>query len=253
MIAILSHLKVATPIIQGWSNALVHMQRRFKIRQAVGPGINSSTGFAEGDALSVTAMLGVNLMCHAWCKIRYPSTHLWSYVDNIELTCEAAEIALQSLQGLYDFADLMDVQIDAQKTFLWSTHSMHRKAIKDAELPVKHYARDLGGHMQYTLQVTNSTIASKCAKMSQLWGKLSRSLANYDQKLRACRAKAWPRCLHAVENVHLADEHFDRLRTGVMQAIHASRKGASPLIHLSLLKTQERTHSIMPFVPQCVP
>ena len=247
VIAILSHLKVATPILRGWSNALVHMQRRFKIRQAVGPGINSTTGFAEGDALSVTAMLGVNLMCHAWCKIRYPSIHLWSYVDNIELTCEAAEIAVQSLQGLYDFADLMDVQIDVDKTFLWSTHSMHRKAIKDAELPVRHYARDLGGHMQYTLQVTNSTITSKCAKMSQLWGKLSRSLATYDQKLRACRAKAWPRCLHAVENVHLADEHFDRLRTGVMQAIHASRKGASPLIHLSLLedpRTDPQYHAL---------
>ena len=78
--------------------------------------------------------------------------------------------------------------------------------------------------MQYTLQMTNSTVTAKCAAMIPLWGNLSRSLAGYQQKSRACRAKAWARCLHAVESVHLADEHYDKLRTGVMQqSIHASK------------------------------
>lgn len=237
VMSVLAHLNVATPILRSWANALINMRRRFVVRQAVGPAIASSTGFAEGDAMSVTAMLGVNLVCHAWCKVRFPSIHLWSYVDNIELTCEDADTALQSLSGLYDFADLMDVQIDSDKTFLWSTSPTDRKIIRAENLVVKSNARDLGGHMQYTLQVTNSTVAAKCAAMNPLWGKLCRSLASYQQKLRACKAKAWTRCLHAVESIHLADEHFDRLRTGVMQSIHASRTGASPLIHLNLIES----------------
>ena len=143
VLTILAHLNVAGPIIRGWANALVHMRRRFQIRQAIGPGIASCTGFAEGDAWSVTAMLAVNLVCHAWCKVRFPSVHLWSYVDNIELTCSSADSAIQSLNGLFEFADLINVQIDADKTFLWSTSANERKIIRAENLIVKHNARDL--------------------------------------------------------------------------------------------------------------
>ena len=73
------HLRVAPQILRGWSSALVNLRRRFKIRNAIGPALASVTGFAEGDAMSVTAMLGANLICHAWFRIRYPSVHMWSF------------------------------------------------------------------------------------------------------------------------------------------------------------------------------
>ena len=230
------HLNVAGPIIRGWTNALTTMKRRFKIRQAVGPPLGSTTGFAEGDGLSVTAMLCVNLICHAWCKARFPSVTLWSYVDNIEITSPTAESAIESLHGLERFAALMDVQIDTDKTYLWSTDAECRRTIRQADFAIRQYARDLGGHVQYNLKVTNSTVTAKIAKMGPLWNKLSRSLAGYGQKVRACRAKAWPRCLHAVEIVHLADEHYEALRTGLMKALAANKSGASPIIHLSLIE-----------------
>ena len=232
------HLNVAGPIIRGWTNALTTTKRRFKIRQAVGPPLGSTTGFAEGDGLSVTAMLCVNLICHAWCKIRHPSITQWSYVDNIEFTGPDAASAIESLHGLEHFATLMDVQIDKDKTYLWSTDQEHRRTlrVRDSELAVRQFARDLGGHVQYDLKVTNSTITGKLAKMGPLWNKLARSLAAYYQKVRACRTKAWPRCLHAVEIVYLADEHYEALRTGVMSALAVSKAGASPTIHLSLIE-----------------
>ncbi len=161
---------------------------------------------------------------------------LWSYVDNIEITSPTAESAIESLHGLERFAALMDVQIDTDKTYLWSTDAECRRTIRQADFAIRQYARDLGGHVQYNLKVTNSTVTAKIAKMGPLWNKLSRSLAGYGQKVRACRAKAWPRCLHAVEIVHLADEHYEALRTGLMKALAANKSGASPIIHLSLIE-----------------
>ena len=253
ILTVMHHLKVAPQILRGWSNALVNLRRRFKIRNAIGPALGSVTGFAEGDAMSVTAMLGANLICHAWFRIRYPSVHMWSFVDNLEIVSQTGNDALEGLDGLRRFAAMMDVQIDEKKTYVWSTVSHDRGIIRQSSVEVKYWARDLGGHMQYGQQVTNQTVANRCAAAGPLWNRLARSLATYSQKLRACRAKAWPRCLHAIQSVHLADEHFDRLRTGAMQGIGSSKNGASPIAHLSLVeepKHDPQYHSIFVTVMQ---
>ena len=86
--------------------------------------------------------------------------------------------------------------------------------------------------MQYSKIVTNATITSRCQDIKPLWGRLSRSLARYSQKVRALTAKAWPSCLHGVASVHMADDHFDKLRTGALQGIGEHGSGVSPVIHL---------------------
>ena len=175
------------------------------------------------------------------------------FVDNLEIVSQSGNDALEGLDGLRRFAAMMDIQIDEKKTYGWSTISHHRGVIRQSSVEVKYWARDLGGHMQYGQQVTNQTVANRCAAAGPLWNRLARSLASYSQKLRACRAKSWPRCLHAIQSVHLADEHFDRLRTGVMQGIGSSKNGTSPIAHLSLVeepKNDPQYHSILVTVMQ---
>ena len=236
ILSIMTHLQVSPRIIQAWTCALTMMHRRFRIHNCVGPPVLSTTGFAEGDALSVTAMLGANLACHAWFRLRFPAITLWTYVDNIELTGNKADEIENGLNGIQNFAELMDIQIDDKKTYAWSSDANDRKALKHSNFVIKHWARDLGGHMQYSMQVTNATVATRCTSMESLWGRLARSPASYKQKLRACKAKAWPACLHAISSVHLADEHFEKLRTGVSRGLEIEHAGTSPLAHLSLVE-----------------
>ena len=233
---IMEHLQIGTGILSAWTSALTSMHRRFKIHNCVGPPILPTTGYAEGDALSVTAMLGANLACHAWFRLRFPSLTLWTYVDNIELTGTKVDNIENGLIGLQKFADLMDIQIDDKKTYVWSTDANDRKTLKHSNFIIKHWARDLGGHMQYTMQVTNATVATRCNQMEPLWGRLARSPATYLQKVRACKAKAWPAGLQAIGSVHLADEHFEKLRTGMIRGLEIEHAGTSPLAHLSLVE-----------------
>ena len=236
IITLMDHFGIPKPILRAWSLALVAMQRRFKLRNCVGPSVKSSTGFAEGDALSVTAMLTTNIVCHKWMSFKHPSVTLWSYVDNIECTAPNAQETEASLGSLKSFTEAMDVLIDSDKTFVWSVQAEERRQLKQNRLTIKHSARDLGGHMQYTGQATNYTVLDRCKAMLPIWNRLSRSLAGYTQKVRAVRAKAWPHCLHGSTITHIGDENFDSLRTGCMQGLKVAHAGTSPLAHLSLIE-----------------
>lgn len=237
--AIMDHLKVPVQILRAWKNSVGQMHRRFKIRGAVGPALRSCTGFPEGDALSVTAMLAINFVFHSWVANRYSGAVLWSYVDNIEIVSDKATTTQQSLEGLAQLSSLLDVEIDQSKTYLWSVNAEDRKNFRNLGLDIKYFARDLGGHMQYSRQATNSTIVKNIQKLLQLWPKLARSHASYNQKVRAVKAKAWPIALHAISTAHLGPDHFDSLRTGVMKSIGADKSGASPLIHLAMIENPQ--------------
>ena len=248
VLEILDHLLVPSPILRAWGNALTGMHRRFKLRDCVGPPLKSCTGYAEGDALSVCAMLCINLVCHEWVRHRTSSATLWSYVDNIEVTSSDASITRRSLESLVAFAEIIDVEIDDSKTYVWSTDSNSRRELRHHDLPIKRWARDLGGHIQYNRQTTNSTIVSRRMKLDPVWKQLGRSFAPYSQKLRAIRAKAWPQGLHGCASAHLSDDLFDHLRTGAMRGLGVSKSGPSPLVHLTLLerpKSDPQCHTLL--------
>ena len=235
ILEILVHLQVPSPIVRAWGSMLVSMERRFKLRNQVGPPLRSCTGFAEGDGLSVVAMLAANLMCHAWMHVKHPNLTLWSYVDNIEFVGPDSEATKAGLDSLTRFSDAMDILVDKEKTYSWSTNGSDRKSLKQEGL-VLYQARDLGGHMHYCMRSSNCTVSKKCAQLEPLWGKLARSLATYKLKLRAIKTKAWPRSLHAISSVHMADDVFSKMRTGAIKGLRQHNAGMAPAIHLSLVE-----------------
>ena len=131
---------------------------------------------------------------------------------------------------------MLDLEIDADKTFVWSTDTAERQWFRQNHQKVQMWARDLGGHVQYSLQTTNSVVVSKINKFKPRWKDMSRSKATYAQKIKTLKALAWPNTMHGVSSVHLSDEHHDTLRTGAMMGLNQQSKGASPKIHLSLIE-----------------
>ena len=230
------HLGIDPKIIRAWSAALCQMERRFHIRGATGPGLKSTTGCAEGCALSVVGMLAINLLVDAWMAWKSPSVDLWSYVDNLEVTTKHAEDAIQGLDHLRQIMEVLDLQLDDSKTFLWSNDKGDRKIIKEAELPIKFWARDLGGHVQYGKSATNSLITKRMANFKIRWREFARSKATYRQKIKAVRMVAYPNMLHGIASAHVGEDHYEEARTGVMTGLGEQTAGASPYIHLSLVE-----------------
>ena len=251
---ILQILGICPAVALAWNQALHQLERRFQIRNCIGPPHRSTAGFPEGCALSVVSMLALNLVGHAYIKLRYLHVTLWTYVDNIELTGPSASQVANALEGYKSLSDLLDVSIDHQKTYAWSIDASQRQALRAEAIPTRLAARDLGGHMAYSKTATNSTITARCNQAGPLWNKLARSMAPYDQKLRVLRTKAWPAFLHGIASVHLADDHFDRLRTGAVRAIGEHSAGVAPAAHLSLVEptaTDPQFHAIWVTLTTC--
>ena len=236
IIEVCCHLGVPAGILRAWGLALCQMQRRFAIRGSVGPPITSSTGCAEGCGLSVVGMLAINILIDFWVTTRIPRITLWSYVDNLEVTATKVEDSIAALQTLSDILSALDLDLDKDKTFLWSNTAKDRKIIRDSNLTVKMWSRDLGGHVQYSRQNTNAVVTSRINAFKDRWKDFARSHAPYHQKLNAIKMVAWPNVLHGITSVHLSDEYHDELRTGALRGLQAQSAGTSPIAHLSLVE-----------------
>ena len=230
------HLGMPTRIVKAWQCGLASMQRRFSIRGSTGPAIQSSTGFAEGCPLSVVAMVAANCAISKWMELKTPKVQLWSFVDNIEVTAEDPIDVLQGCEALHTICGAMDLNLDETKLFVWTTSPNGRKLFREGGQTPKAWARDLGGHVQYNRQNTNSVITEKLRKFKPRWGDLTRSKATYAQKLRAIKTAGYPNALHGVSSVTLGDENYDELRTGAVRSLGEHHNGTSPILHLSLVE-----------------
>ena len=236
IIEVCCHLGIPTGTLRAWGMALCQMQRRFVIRGSAGPALTSTTGCAEGCGLSVVGMLAINILVDFWVNVKLPQTTLWSYVDNLEITTPKANDSILALQTLSDILTALDLGLDKDKTFVWANSLEARKFLRDQSLTVKMWARDLGGHVQYSRQNTNAIITSRISAFKERWKDFARSHAPYHQKLSAIKMVAWQNVLHGITSVHLSDEHHDELRTGALRGLQAHSAGTSPIAHLSLVE-----------------
>ena len=236
LIRVLHKLGAHPNLLRGWSRALTALQRRFSVRGSVGPSHKSSSGFAEGCALSVVSMVGANVLIESWVKRCIPSCTLWSYVDNLEITAPSPPILMDAFQTMQALLQALQLPLDTAKTYYWATTRPARKYFEDHQLPIEHACRDLGSQMQYTKVASNHVITHRIGLFQPRWISLTVSPASYKQKLLAIRAVAWAHILHGAGSASLGSAHFDNLRTEALRALGEHKKGASPKIHLSLVE-----------------
>ena len=227
------HIGIPNEVMQPWTQALSQMTRRFQVRGATGCAITSTTGYPEGCGLSVVSMVICNLAMEVYMYHKYPRVQIWSFVDDIQALAETAYEALEATKGLADFCQLLDLQIDPAKSYAWANTPAGRKLIQDADVNRKYYSRGLGGHMNYTRLVTNSTIQDKIRACSQFWPKLARSCAPVSQKERALYVAAWPNMFYGISTVTLGKNHFMKLRTQATKALNLHQMGSNPMLQLS--------------------
>ena len=89
--ALARRLGLPQGLLRGWLGALTGLARRFKVRVSIGPSLFSVTGFPEGDPLSCTAMVLVDLAYHRAILARVPQAIPFSFVDDLNFDFQPAE------------------------------------------------------------------------------------------------------------------------------------------------------------------
>ena len=175
VLAIGLKLKIPKPFLVCWHNAIEHVQRRFIVSGFCSPPLLSCTGYPEGDGLSVCGMAILNVCMHYVTQSKLQSSQIHSYVDNWEVHCFDPHEVQTAFTAMQDFVQALDMRLDVGKTYAWSTCSKTRSMFKRSQLTVKHEARDLGGHLNYTKRRTMKTIRARIAASSDLWDLLAQS------------------------------------------------------------------------------
>ena len=231
------HAGAPCSVLRAWAGALAAMTRRFKVRDSYSEGFVTSTGLAEGCALSCFGMLVLDDIMHRYIHAQYPTMRVLSFVDNWDFLTWDASAAVKQLDALLDFASMADLTVDRQKTYGWSTSAQVRTAMRHAGLPVRHQAKDLGAHVGISKQRTNRTAIERLDSLQSFWQQLKRSRAGYKTKLRALRTVAWPRGLYAIESAPISSSTWTTQRRQAVQALQFDKAGVNPMLLLGLVET----------------
>ena len=231
------HCGVPFEVVKAWSGALAGMERRFKIRDSFSGACTTSTGLAEGCALSCFGMLLMDDILHRFIHVMNPAIRVLSFVDNWDFLTFDVSSAVAQLDLLLQFASLTDLTVDKAKTFGWSTDAAVRGRFRQCGIPVKHCARDLGAHLAFSRQRTNKTVTARLDDLESLWTRLKASKASYQAKVRALRTVAWPRGLFGVSSAPVGRSVWLRHRRLATQALSADKAGVNPMLHLGLVES----------------
>ena len=218
-----------------WASHLSVFTRHFVVRRSTGDALLSCTGFPEGFPLACAAMTAVDLVWHTWQKLHTPRVLPMSYVDNFELVCDKALDLDASSRQLDRFCQLLDLSVDKQSLYAWSTCPNGRRELKDRGYKISLGNRDLGGQVTYCRQLRNKVLTDRMQAVHPFFAKLRKANLPQGAKKANILQCLWPRALHGCEAVKVGVQHFDKLRSGVMQALHWNNAGASPVARLPLL------------------
>ena len=221
--------------MQAWVGAVTGMRRHFKVQDSFSQGFATSTGLAEGDALSCYGMLILDHLFHSWLRQECPPVIAYSFVDNWDLVTPDPNYAITQLQLVMDFASMVDLTVDKKKTYGWSTCPVIRKQFRDSAIPVKGAARDLGAHLAYNRQYTNSTVADRLKSLEEFWISLKKSPSTFKLKIQTLRTVAWPRGLHAVSSTPIGATVWNQLRSKAVQSTLGRKAGVNPFVLLGLV------------------
>ena len=210
------------------------LERRFVIRKCVGSSLGASSGFPEGDPLSPCAMCIAVLVYHRYMEIYEPRLTAHSYVDNWAHTATNAAVVARGICLSQCVCDMLSLELDMDKSYVWGLSSSTRKELQLTGLPVVTHARELGGFLTYQGRTHNRELVKRCCSLGPLFQKLRRSLAPLPFKLQSLAAKFWARALHGASACPLAEAHLTALRSKAIQALQVNTAGLNPLIRLSV-------------------
>ena len=230
---------VGTPdeVLNGWSGAMASMCRHFKVRDSLSEGFLTSTGLAEGDALSCYGMLLVDHLLHSWLQATQPEVRVLSYVDDWSFVVRDPTFAVAQLDLALQFCGMVDLTLDRQKTYGWSLDPRVRQHMRGAGIRVRHHAKDLGAHIAFSKQFTNCTIKDRFSALDQFWDQLRCSKCSYQRKTFLLKMVGWPRGLYGVSSVPLGTSVWVSLRRKACAALSMRKAGVNPLLLLGLVES----------------
>eukprot|EP00438_Fugacium_kawagutii_P028105 Skav224950 [mRNA] locus=scaffold1186:12077:14866:- [translate_table: standard] len=228
------HVGIPDRILRPWSKFLKDFTRRFMVHNNLSAPLHSNVGFAEGDPLSVMAMAVLDWSLHIYMEALAPPVRTLTFVDNISLMATDAGHLVFSFFTLQAFLALWGLEIDAGKSYTWSTWASTRHALTFLGIKVATDAAELGGSLTLGASRRVRLFLERGAKLTAKWTRLRVSKAPLIQKLVCLPSVFWSAALHGSLGCNFSLQHLHDLRKLAIKHLGLQRGGANPLLRLSL-------------------
>ena len=235
--ALAEHLGVPSRVTAPWRCFLDSCTRSFEIRGALSSSTQSNCGLPEGDALSVYAMVQLDFAWHVYMRAFSPSVRAISFVDNLALVTTIPEQLATALVCLVEFFRLWNLEIEAAKSYCWSTLTAHRKMLQAMPFKCVDSARELGGILSFTRKAYTGLQKLRHEALEPRWFALQKSWAPMRQKLMAIPAVFWAAALHGIYGSCIGEKCIETLRGKAVSSLRLRKAGANPLLRLGLSST----------------
>eukprot|EP00435_Cladocopium_sp_Y103_P006601 s6546_g2.t1 len=149
-----------------------------------------------------------------------------SFVDNLELLANSTWDLHQGILTLQTWSDLWKLELDAAKSYVWSTAVGLHPALSRLGWKIEITARDLGAQLHYGRQNRVALQLERFEALEPLWLRLRHSHLNHWQKQRLLRQCMWPKAFFGTSIFSLVD-----VRSGGRMTCHGQSGSAQVSFH----------------------
>eukprot|EP00435_Cladocopium_sp_Y103_P020522 s3739_g5.t1 len=228
------HVGLPMRILAPWEQFLSSFTRRFQVNNHLSATLTSDVGFAEGDPLSVLAMAVLDWALHVYQQNFAPIARTLSFVDNLSIISKITNNLVWAYFTLRAFLELWGLEIDSDKSYVWSTTSASRAFLKPLGLTMVGDVSELGGSLTFGSAARVRIFLARGARLERRWSRLRQSRAPLSQKLASLPMVFWPAALHGALGCVFAESHLHQLRKKAVSVTGLRCGGSNPLLRLSL-------------------
>ena len=151
-----------------------------------------------------------------------------SYVDNLELLARSLGALQQGIITMQTWSDIWKLDLDAEKSYIWSTEAHTRKEAQLMGWKIEQAAKDLGAQMNYGKKGQVSAQTQRIQSLDGVWPKLKRCCAPSWKKQQLLRQAIWPKAFYGIATCTLGWNHIKLMRTEAMKALGFHQQGLLP-------------------------
>lgn len=164
-------------------------------------------------------MMAVNYLFHKWFEAQQVPIQPLSFVIGQLLVRHHVDVQ-HAMSQLQKSCDMIDLQLDATKTFVWSLTNQGRKHLRDLGMRVQKQCRTLGAHLGLSGRHSNATLQHRVQTVHGLWDSFRLSASPYRAKVRALLTCPRPKGLYGAAATTLSQQTRGKLRSGSMRGLH---------------------------------
>ena len=240
-LAILSRLGVPEVHLHQWEASMKSLHRCWCLAEYMSPTIEATSGCAEGDPMSVVAMLAISYNWIVAVNEVSPNNGASAYADNWAWSVQDPTQHQAIAHTTQDFVDLCGMSIDWQKSWIWATHDSHITPLKQAlraitpgDVQKLNHQMELGVEMHYKGSHRLGSFKKRLKEAEKRLATLQTMPHDLHTKTHLITAGLYPQVFYGVEVMPLGAQHTDHLRIQISSALFGKSQSRNSAVAVAI-------------------